>query len=148
MDDDNDGVDDDQDVFPTDPDEWADSDNDTVGDNSDNCPNDYNPDQADSDGDGIGDACDTDSGLIDVLTEKEKSWLTAEELGQINGMTGSELINTGLNNLTAGEVLKAKAYFKIAESIADNLASNDADTARLFYAVSRVAALVLITAIK
>ena len=58
MDDDNDGVDDDQDVFPTDPDEWADSDNDTVGDNSDNCPNDYNPGQEDSDGDGIGDDCD------------------------------------------------------------------------------------------
>ena len=119
----------------------GDSDSDGVGDLCDNCPNTANPDQADSDGDGAGDACDTDSGLIDVLTEKEKSWLTAEELGQINGMTGSELINTGLNNLTAGEVLKAKAYFKIAESIADNLASNDADTARFFYAVSRVAAL-------
>lgn len=36
-----------------------DSDNDGVPDESDNCPNDPNPDQADADGDGKGDVCDT-----------------------------------------------------------------------------------------
>ncbi len=57
-DDDNDGVPDDEDAFPTDPDESVDSDGDGVGDNSDNCPNLSNSGQTDSDGDGQGDACD------------------------------------------------------------------------------------------
>jgi len=67
---DNDGVIDDDDAFPNDPNETTDSDSDGVGDNSDNCPNDANADQAD--GDGIGDACeaevDTDSdGITDSI---------------------------------------------------------------------------------
>ncbi|NEX16731.1 MAG: hypothetical protein C1943_08905 [Halochromatium sp.] len=55
---DGDGVPDDEDPFPDDPDEWADEDGDGVGDNADNCPDVSNPGQADQDGDGIGDACD------------------------------------------------------------------------------------------
>lgn len=58
IDSDGDGVPDDQDAFPDDPTEWADSDLDSVGDNSDNCPLDPNPDQLDSNGNGIGDVCD------------------------------------------------------------------------------------------
>ena len=57
---DGDGVSDDEDAFPDDPDEWADADDDTVGDNSDNCLVDANTDQADYDEDGAGDACDPD----------------------------------------------------------------------------------------
>jgi hypothetical protein len=37
---------------------YPDSDGDGIHDDDDNCPNDPNPDQADSDEDGIGDACD------------------------------------------------------------------------------------------
>jgi hypothetical protein len=61
-DDDNDGVPDNQDAFPNDPGEWADTDNDGVGDNSDNCPGVANPGQEDNngyeDGTGKGDACE------------------------------------------------------------------------------------------
>jgi hypothetical protein len=53
-DDDNDGVSDETDVFPFDPNEWADSDGDGVGDNGDSFPNDPNETE-DTDGDGVGD---------------------------------------------------------------------------------------------
>ena len=37
--------------------------------------------------------------------------------------------------------LRAKTYFEAAEALAGSNISNDADTARFFYALSRVAAL-------
>ena len=74
-DDDNDGVTDDQDTFPFDPNESADTDgdgignnadpdddNDGVADSADNCPLTSNPNQADTDRDGIGDTCDVQTG--------------------------------------------------------------------------------------
>jgi hypothetical protein len=65
---DDDGVDDGTDVFPLDPNEWADTDGDGWGDNSDNCVNVANSDQTDSpDGDGIGNACDDDDDDDGVL---------------------------------------------------------------------------------
>lgn len=54
---DDDGVNDDQDAFPLDPNETTDSDEDGVGDNSDVFPNDPN-ESADSDGDQVGDNAD------------------------------------------------------------------------------------------
>lgn len=57
LDTDNDGVHDDVDVFPNDPNEFADSDNDGVGDNADAFPNDDSED-TDSDNDGVGDNAD------------------------------------------------------------------------------------------
>ena len=56
---DGDGVNDNQDAFPNDPNEWNDTDGDGVGDNSDLFPND-STESSDSDADGIGDNADTD----------------------------------------------------------------------------------------
>ena len=55
---DGDGVADDEDAFPEDPNEDTDTDGDGVGDNSDNCVEDENPGQEDSDTNGAGDVCD------------------------------------------------------------------------------------------
>ena len=59
----------DEDTFPTDSTEQADSDADSVGDNADNCPGTSNTDQADLDDDGEGDACDVDDDGDDVLDD-------------------------------------------------------------------------------
>ena len=74
LDPDGDGYFDDDDVFPNDPEEHADTDADGLGDNSDNCPLVANPNQADADGDGSGDICDVDvdgDGLIEIATAAE-----------------------------------------------------------------------------
>ena len=55
---DGDGVADDDDAFPDDPNESQDSDGDGIGDNGDNCPENENAGQEDSDANGAGDACD------------------------------------------------------------------------------------------
>ena len=55
---DGDGVADDDDAFPDDPNEETDTDGDGVGDNSDNCVENENPGQEDSDANGEGDVCD------------------------------------------------------------------------------------------
>ena len=56
-DDDNDGVNDGDDLYPLDPADWADVDGDGVGDSEDAFPDDAS-EQSDSDGDGIGDVAD------------------------------------------------------------------------------------------
>jgi hypothetical protein len=58
LDDDNDGVLDEQDAFPLDATESKDTDSDTIGDNTDNCPILANTNQLNTDGDSAGDACD------------------------------------------------------------------------------------------
>jgi len=59
-DDDNDGVPNNEDAFPNDPNESADTDGDGVGDRGDNCPLLANPQQSNFDNDGQGDLCDAD----------------------------------------------------------------------------------------
>jgi len=56
-------------------------------------------------------------------------------------LTLNQLVTEGLDALKAGWVLRAKAYFEDAEEEAGNSTSNDADTARFFYALTRVAVL-------
>lgn len=68
-DDDNDGVTDEQDEFPLDPDESADTDADSIGDNADNCPLVFNPNQEDADNDGVGSQCEDWASSSLVWTE-------------------------------------------------------------------------------
>lgn len=71
---DGDGVGNEQDAFPDDSSETADSDADGFGDNADNCPVNSNEDQADLDQDGLGDVCDEDRDG-DGLTNSEEEAL-------------------------------------------------------------------------
>jgi hypothetical protein len=58
------------------------------------------------------------------------------------GASLSQLINDGLNALNNGWIIKAKNYFKAAvEGLSGGENQNDADTARFFYALTRVIAL-------
>jgi len=68
---DGDSVRDDVDAFPLDRAEWQNSDNDSYGDNGDNCPLVSNPIQLDTDNDGYGDLCDADDDNDNVLDEDE-----------------------------------------------------------------------------
>ncbi len=58
-----------------------------------------------------------------------------------SGLTLDELISEGFEALKDGWVLRARAYFEAAENLAGSAVSNDADTARFFYALTRIAAL-------
>ena len=58
-----------------------------------------------------------------------------------SGLSLSQLISRGLDALKEAWVLRADTYFKAAEALAGSSTSNDADTARFFYALTRVAAL-------
>jgi pimeloyl-ACP methyl ester carboxylesterase len=67
---DGDGIFNDEDNCPEDPNPRQDnSDNDSHGDACDNCPDVDNEDQVDSDGDGVGDVCDTGDATIPTLSE-------------------------------------------------------------------------------
>ena len=71
---DGDGYPDDEDSFPSDPDEWRDSDGDMVGNNADAFPNDPS-ETADADMDGVGDNRDFDSTNVRVAYEADKGSL-------------------------------------------------------------------------
>jgi hypothetical protein len=58
-----------------------------------------------------------------------------------SGLTLDQLNSRGLEALKDAWVLRAKTYFEAAENLAGSSVSNDADTARFFYALTRVAAL-------
>jgi hypothetical protein len=56
-------------------------------------------------------------------------------------LTLDQMVTEGLDALKAGWVHRAMAYFEDAESQTESSISNDADTARFFYALTRVAVL-------
>jgi hypothetical protein len=58
------------------------------------------------------------------------------------GASLNQLINEGLDALNNGWIIKARNYFKAAvEGLSGGENQNDADTARFFYALTRVIAL-------
>jgi len=58
-----------------------------------------------------------------------------------SGASLSSLVSSGLDYLKNGNILKAKAYFKAAVTNYPNDVTNDGDTARAFYAFTRVTSL-------
>jgi hypothetical protein len=57
-----------------------------------------------------------------------------------SGLSIQELNANGLNALNEGSILKARTYFEAADQLAGSETSNQADTARFFYAASTVMA--------
>jgi hypothetical protein len=60
---------------------------------------------------------------------------------ETSGLALSSLISNGIKALEDGWGLRAKTYFEVAEALVGGASTNDADTARFFYALTRVAAL-------
>ena len=58
-----------------------------------------------------------------------------------SGLTLSDLVNKGINALGDGWVLGARTYFEAAVNLAGTSASNEADTARFLFALTRFLAL-------
>ncbi len=83
----------------------------------------------------------TPGALTDILTDEEAAQLSAQERQEANTLSGAELTQRGLAQLSAEEILKTKVYFKLAAHYFGNQTSNDADTARFFYGLSQVLAL-------
>tara|TARA_R110001592_G_scaffold258236_4_gene522042 strand:- start:15491 stop:19831 length:4341 start_codon:yes stop_codon:yes gene_type:complete len=149
-DDDNDGVLDGDDAFPTNASESEDTDEDGFGDNSDNCPVTANEDQADTDEDGVGDVCDDlpelakfylNERIVDTETETDNSgvdggvcpfdvgdemtrvslWL--QDGAAINVSFGDEGLNDGGSEVsidTAGNITGT-----LTESYGDDMGSMD-----------------------
>ena len=74
-----DGVGDNADVFPNNPNETIDTDFDGVGDNSDNCVNTSNTDQLNTDDDATGNACDSDDDNDTVSDDEDDFPIDATE---------------------------------------------------------------------
>lgn len=66
---------------------------------------------------------------------------TSVNLPPTNGLTLTDLINKGINALGDGWVLGARTYFEAAVTDAGTNGSNEADTARFFFALTRFLAL-------
>ena len=104
-DDDNDGLNDEFDAFPLDPNEQIDTDDDGTGDNGDNCPEIANVDQLNSDSDAKGNACDADDdndGLTDI-TEAELVKRYAQEVYRRNNKNKkktAEILKVNYRTLT------------------------------------------------
>ena len=82
----------------------------------------------------------TDNACVESANEDTQFPVSLNEPGT-GGLTLGQLILYGLDALKEGWVLRAKTYFEAAEARTGSLNTNDADTARFFYAVTRVAAL-------
>jgi hypothetical protein len=102
---DGDGVANEADAFPNDPDESADADSDTVGDNADNCVATANQSQVDSDVNGSGDACDP----MPVNYEFTNSMFTADsDSVSYTGQTARHLLISGMVDYMSSMVESGK----------------------------------------
>nr|NIO16907.1 hypothetical protein [Deltaproteobacteria bacterium]NIS77620.1 hypothetical protein [Deltaproteobacteria bacterium] len=80
--------------------------------------------------------------LTEVRPESEDASIPASLVTpDTSGLTLGELLELGFDALEDGAVLRAETYFQAAVNQAGSSTSNDADTARIFFAVTRVGAL-------
>ncbi len=80
--------------------------------------------------------------VSDVNAEAENTIIpTAVNEPITAGLSLSELLTNGFSALNDGWVLRARDFFKAAVDSAGNSTTDDADTARIFYALTRIAAI-------
>jgi hypothetical protein len=141
---DGDGVPDDEDLFPTDPNESADTDSDNTGDNRDNCDV-YNPDQVDTNADDQGDACDplvtAVSGPIDPVnlstgTVNVSGTFSDADDDDLHNATwdwgdGSVLeagaVNQASNTVAGTHTYVNAGVYKVTLTVVDNFGASNAD---------------------
>ncbi|MDY6839412.1 MAG: hypothetical protein SWH78_15715 [Thermodesulfobacteriota bacterium] len=82
----------------------------------------------------------TDTSGVNAGTEDTSIPMSINE-PDTSDLSLKKLLSNGFDALMDGWVLKANHYFKAAESLAGAATSNDADTARFLYALTRIAAL-------
>ena len=114
---DSDGVNDDEDAFPNDPKETADTDNDGAGDNADVFPNDPT-EIADCDNDGVGDNADARSPQIIAGLEAQIAQLQAQITELSKRPTLEQIQDARLNSIvmSAGQNNTATLKFYVEES--------------------------------
>lgn len=97
-----------------------------------------NPTSAGQQGKAIPQNDPTDLGDVDSSTENN---FIPESLidPSTSGLSLSELLNRGFEAFEDGALLAANTYFEAAFNLAGSSTSNDADTARIFYAATRIA---------
>jgi formylglycine-generating enzyme required for sulfatase activity len=151
IDTDGDGIEDSQDMFPSDKNEFSDVDNDGIGNKKDNCPFIKNKDQADSDADGVGDLCELNEKFIisGIFFDAPTSGISySNQSGNISGITDAngkyfcnvnDIISFNLGEVELGKtncsslispfdlVSADSDYYKNALNIAQLLQSLDKD---------------------
>ncbi len=124
---DGDGVNDDEDAFPNDPNETMDTDGDGVGDNSDVFPNDSS-ESADADNDGLGDNADANDNS-DTSSEVSVNGVATPIANTLfaDGNTLADLINEGSASCLAGAKNHGK-YVSCMAKVLNALLANDVIT--------------------
>ena len=123
---DGDGVANDADAFPLNPNEAIDSDEDGIGENNDNCPNVVNTDQSDIDNDLLGDVCDEDidgdgvANSADALPLNPNETIDTDGDGEGNNSDTDDDNDSVDDNSDAFPLDNLEAFDKDDDGVGDN----------------------------